>query len=178
VDPKTLMPLLFGALIGFAIYRRVRRNIGRQLLSPLRLKWRIGLFAVVGTLVLFVSARDAALCAAMLAGIAGGAALGWLGLKHTQFEATPQGRWYTPHTYIGAFVSALFLGRVAYRFIVLYSTSHAVAANSDPFAAYQKSPLTLAIFGVLVGYYIFYYSGVLRHSRDLQVPPGDSPQAD
>jgi hypothetical protein len=170
-----MMPLLLGAVIAFAIYRRVRRNIGRQLLSPMRLKWRIGLFAVIGTLVLSVSARDSALCASMAAGIVGGVALGWFGLKHTQFEATPQGRWYTPHTYIGAFVSALFLGRVAYRFTVLYSTSQAVTADSDPFAAYQKSPLTLAIFGVLVGYYVFYYSGVLRHSHDLQSPSGDSP---
>lgn len=170
-----MMPLFFGALIAFAIYRRVRRNIGRQRLSPLRLKWRIGLFAVIGALVLAVSARSPELCAALSAGIVGGAALGWFGLKHTQFEVTPQGHWYTPHTYIGAFVSALFLGRVAYRFIVLYSTSHAMAADTDPFAAYQKSPLTLAIFGVLVGYYVFYYSGVLRHARDLQSPSGDSP---
>ena len=169
-----MMPLLFGALIAFAIYRRVRRNIGRQLLSPLRLKWRIGLFGVIGVLVLVTSLRDPSLFGAMLAGCAGGLALGWFGLRHTQFEITPQGRWYTPHTYIGAFVSALFLGRVAYRFIVLYSTPHAAAAGSDPFAAYQNSPLTLAIFGVLVGYYIFYYSGVLRRSRDLRLPPGDS----
>jgi len=170
-----MMPFVFGALIAFAIYRRVRRNIGRQLLSPLRMKWRIGLFAVIGGLVMAMSTRDSALCAAMTAGIAGGVALGWFGLKHTQFEITPQGRWYTPHTYIGAFVSALFLGRVAYRFVVLYSTPHGIAADSDPFASYQKSPLTLAIFGVLVGYYVFYYIGVLRRSRDPHLPPGDPP---
>jgi hypothetical protein len=169
-----MMPLLFGALIAFAIYRRVRRNIGRQALSPARLTSRIALFGILGTMILLMSLRDVNLFGAMLAGVAGGLALAWFGLKHTQFEVTPQGRFYTPHTYIGAFVSALFLGRIAYRFIVLYSTSHALAADSDPFAAYQKSPLTLAIFGVLVGYYVFYYAGVLRRGRELQSPPGDS----
>jgi len=30
------------------------------------------------------------------------------------------------------------------------------------------------IFGILVGYYVFYYAGVLRRGRGLQQPPGDS----
>jgi hypothetical protein len=175
LDPKLLMPVLFGALIAFGVYRRVRRNIGRQPLSPARLTSRIAMFSIIGGLILLMSFRDMNLLGAMLGGIAAGAALGWFGLRHTQFEATAQGQFYTPHTYVGALVSALFLGRIAYRFIVLYSTSHALAAaDQNPFAAYQKSPLTLAIFGILVGYYVFYYAGVLRRGRGLQPPPGDS----
>src|SRR5437660_387672 len=38
------------------------------------------------------------------------------------------------------------------------------------FAAYQKSPLTLAILGVVIGYYLLYYAGVLNRSRALQAP--------
>ena len=169
MDPKLFMPMLFGAVLAFAIYRRIRRNIGRQALSPGRLTARIGIFSLIGALVLFAALRDLNLLGAMLAGLAGGVALAWFGLRHTQFEVTPEGRFYTPHTYIGAFVSALFLARIAYRFIVLYSTPHAVAAaNADPFAAYQKSPLTLAVFGVLVGYYVAYYAGILQRNRTLQ----------
>jgi hypothetical protein len=172
MDPKLVTPLLFGALIVFAIYRRVRRNIGRQPLSPARLGYRVGLFGLVGAIVLLTSLRDMNLFGAMVAGIAGGVVLAWFGLKHTQFEATPEGRFYTPHTYIGAFVSALFLGRVLYRYIVLYSTTHAIAqTDTNPFAAYQKSPLTLAIFGVLVGYYVAYYAGVLARNRTLAAAP-------
>jgi hypothetical protein len=175
LDPTLLMPVLFGVLIAFGVYRRVRRNIGRQPLSSARLTTRIAIFVIIGLMILLMSLRDMNLFGAMLVGLAGGVALGWFGLKHTQFEATPQGQFYTPHTYIGAFVSALFLGRIAYRFIVLYSTSHALAAaDQNPFAAYQKSPLTLAIFGILVGYYVFYYAGVLRRGRSLQAPPSDS----
>jgi hypothetical protein len=46
----------------------------------------------------------------------------------------------------------------------------AAQADQNPFAAFQRSPLTLAIFGVLVGYYVFYYAGVLRASRNLPAP--------
>jgi hypothetical protein len=176
MDPKFLGPLLFAGLIAFAIYRRVRRNIGRQALNPLRLRARMMIFGVIGALILLMSLRDLELFGAMAAGVAGGVALGWFGLKHTQFEVTPQGRFYTPHTTIGVFVSALFLGRIAYRFIVVSSMAHAAAqADLGPLAAYQRSPLTLAIFGVLVGYYVAYYAGVLKHHRDLPEPAPAGP---
>jgi hypothetical protein len=34
----------------------------------------------------------------------------------------------------------------------------------NPFAAFQRSPLTLAIFALLIGYYVTYYSGILLRS--------------
>lgn len=167
MDPKLLTPMFMVALVAFAIYRRVRRNIGRQRVSPTRMRLRMILLGLVGALVLFASARNAELLTAMAAGLAGGTALAWMGLKHTQFETTPQGNFYTPHTYIGLLVSALLLGRIAYRFIILYPVMQAAQqANANPFAAYQKSPLTLAIFGVVVGYYIPYYTAVLIKSRE------------
>lgn len=165
MDPQNLMPVVFTALIALAIYRRVRRNVGRQLLRPAQLGWRIALFAIVGALMLVVSLRELPLFGALAGGIAAGGVLAWYGLQHTLFEATPQGRYYTPHTYIGAFVSALFLGRIAWRLFELYTTSHAIAAPGGAFAAYQRSPLTLGIFGVLVGYYVGYYAGILHRNR-------------
>jgi hypothetical protein len=166
MDPKLITPMLTVAIIAFAIYRRVRRNIGRQRVQPMRMRTRIVLLGIVGALALAFSARNVELFGAMAAGIAGGVALAWLGLRHTKFETTEQGSFYTPHTYIGLFVSALLLGRIAYRFMIVYpamQAAHQVDAN--PFAAYQKSPLTLAIFGIVVGYYIAYYVGVLKESR-------------
>ncbi len=175
MDPKLLTPMFMVALVVFAIYRRVRRNIGRQRVSPTRMRLRMILLGVVGVLILLASARNAGLFAAMAAGLAGGAALAWLGLKHTQFETTPQGNFYTPHTYIGLFVSALLLGRIAYRFMIVYPLMQAAQqANANPFAAYQKSPLTLAIFGVVVGYYIAYYTGVLIKSREAATDRAES----
>jgi hypothetical protein len=154
--------MLTAAIVAFAIYRRVRRNIGRQAVKPGRMKLRVGLFGAIGALVLAVSAHEPQLFGALAAGLVGGVALAWLGLRHTKFEITPQGHFYTPHTYIGLFVSALLLARIAYRFMVLYPVMQAAhQANANPFDAYQKSPLTLAIFGVVIGYYVVYYAGVL-----------------
>ncbi|MDR3387090.1 MAG: DUF1453 domain-containing protein [Rudaea sp.] len=168
MDPKLIAPVLIAVFVAFVLYRRVRRNIGRQRVSPVRMQWRMGIFGVIGALMLLASLRDMNLFGAMVAGLAGGLALGWFGLRHTKFENTPEGNFYTPHTYIGLFVSALLLGRVLYRFVVVYPAMHAAAQdNANPFAAYQKSPLTLAILGIVIGYYLAYYAGVLIESRRL-----------
>src|ERR1700716_1456242 len=156
--------MLIGVLALWVLYRRVRRNIGRQPLNARRMGGRIVLLASGAT-------HDVELLGALLAGIAGGAALGWLGLRHTKFEATAQGKFYIPHTYIGVLVSALLLSRIAYRLLAVYPAAHAAAqADRNPFAAYQKSPLTLAILGVVIGYYLLYYAGVLNRSRALRAP--------
>jgi hypothetical protein len=168
LDSRLITPLLLGMVVAWGIYRRVRRNIGRQTVNTRRLHVRVAIFAVFGALVVFFSVTDVRLLGALLGGLGVGAALAYLGLQHTKFEVTAQGHYYTPHTYIGLIVSALFLGRIAFRFLSFHlDTAAAADPNQNPFAAYQKSPLTLAIFGVLIGYYVLFYIGVLRTSRNL-----------
>jgi hypothetical protein len=171
VDPQLITPVLLSVLVAWAIYRRFRRNIGRQAVNIRRLQLRIGIFLVIGALILIVAVRDITLLGAVLGGLAGGAALGHFGLRHTVFEAAGAAeRFYTPHTYIGLFVSALFLARVAFRVFAVHMNSDTGAfSNQNPFAAYQRSPLTLAILGVLIGYYVLFYVGVIRRSRDLVI---------
>jgi hypothetical protein len=177
VDPKLITPLLLSLVFVWAIYRRVRRNFGRQPLHAGRLQFRLAVLAVIAVLLLLASVRTTTLIGALLAGIACGAALGYLGLRYTKFEVTPQGRFYTPHTYLGLLVSALFLGRVIFRFLTIYLAGNATPPlNQNPFQAYQKSPLTLAIFGLLAGYYVLFNLGVLRRSRELALPATDTPK--
>jgi hypothetical protein len=64
------------------MYRRVRRNIGRQPVNTRRLQLRIGIFVMIGAPVLFFSLSDMTLLGALLGGFAGGAALAYLGLEH------------------------------------------------------------------------------------------------
>ena len=192
MDSRFITPVLITALVVWGLYRRARRFIGRQTLQPGRLWTRIAILAVVGGLFLVVSARDVNLIMAMVAGAFCGIALGVVGLRYTRFESTPEGRFYTPHAYIGLIVTVLLAARVLYRMMIMYSGAHgfapgaAGAVGSNPFAAgpygnpgayaHQSpyaslnTPLTLGIFGALVGYYISYYLGVLSKSRLPAIP--------
>lgn len=166
MDPRLVTPYLIAALVVWALYRRMRRSFGRQRVRDGRMWIRIGILTMVTALIAIAIARDVQVLGALLSGIACGAVLGYLGLKHTKFEITPEGRFYTPHTYIGLVVTALFIGRLLYRFLDAYNGMiPAPAAGQDLAAAYQHSPFTLAVFGALVGYYLLYYVGILQRTR-------------
>ena len=162
---KLIIPILIGALIAARLYLRVRRTFGRQRVRPRRITVRIGILALVGGLLVVFTSREPLTLAALLAGGACGAALGHLGLRHTRFESTPEGRFYTPHTYIGLAVTVLLLARIAYDLLIM---SHGVplAATGNRHAALPpESPTTLAVSGAFIAYYLAYYLGVLRSSR-------------
>ena len=175
MDPKLITPVLIAALVAWGIVRRLRRTFGRQPVQPGRIWLRIGLLTLVGGLIAVTSVmRGAGMLEALIGGLACGAALAYVGLRHTRFEVTPEGRFYTPHTYIGLAVTLLFLGRLLYRFLYLSNGANEVLGpGSNAAAAYQKSPLTVGIFAVLVGYYVLFYAGVLLRTRAAEVPaPG------
>jgi membrane protein CcdC involved in cytochrome C biogenesis len=187
MDPNMhfLTPILVALILGWSIFRRVRRSIGRQLVRPRRLLFRAVLLGSVGVLLLVVSVSKATLLGALLGGMVCGAALGIFGLQHTRFEWSTDGHYYTPHTYIGIFVVALLVARVAYRLLVVQLNGFNASTDPNPFDQYQRSPLTLGIFGLLVGYYVVYNVGVLRTSRAMAplasaaVPASDvAPPAD
>ena len=162
-----LTPILVALILGWSIFRRVRRSIGRQLVHPRRLLFRAVLLGLVGILLLVASVSRTTLLGALLGGMVCGAALGIFSLQHTRFEFSTDGHYYTPHTYIGIFVVALLVARVAYRLLVVQMSGFAASPDSNPFDQYQRSPLTLGIFGLLVGYYVLYNAGILRTTRTM-----------
>ena len=193
MDPRYIT-ILITALVLWGLYRRARVFMGRQALQPGRLWTRVAILAVAGTLVVATSPHDTKTLAALAAGACLGAAFGWLGLKYTRFETTAEGRFYTPHAYIGLIVIGLLVARVLYRMVIMYSGAHGFAPNypgtgagPNPFApagpygdpgafgsqnpyASLRTPLTFAIFATLVGYYVSYYLGVLTKSRQPAIP--------
>jgi hypothetical protein len=175
MDPKLIAPILFAALLVWGIFRRVRRTFGRQPVQVGRIWLRIGMLTLLGGLLIATSvARNAEALEALSGGLACGAALAYVGLRHTKFEVTPEGRFYTPHTYIGLAVTALFLGRLLYRFFYLsYGANAVTGADRNLAVAYQRNPLTLGIFAVLIGYYVLFYAGVLFRTRPAALPPSD-----
>jgi cytochrome b561 len=97
---------------------------------------------------------------ALAGGAAVGIGLGVYGLRLTKFEHTPEGMYYTPNAHLGIALSVLLVLRVGYRFAVAYFSPEAAA----PPPAANLSPLTLAMFGTLAGYYVSYAVGLLRES--------------
>ena len=89
---------------------------------------------------------------------------------------TPQGLFYTPNAHLGIAVSLLFTGRIIYRLVEVYALGETMRGGNSDFV---RSPLTMAVFGVLAGYYIVYAIGlvrwrsrVLRAKRERESEPG------
>ena len=154
-------------LIGWRMYSRIRRMIGRQHLAPRR-PWVTVIVFPLLMLTLGIGAfHQSATTFALLAGIGIGVALGIYGLQLTKFERTSEGLYYTPNAHIGIALSVLFAGRVLYRLAQTFLDGPVPA----PPGQIASSPLTLTIFGTLSGYYVSYAIGLLRWSRRVAREP-------
>jgi len=162
--PNLLPLLVFVPLVIWRMYSRIKRNIGRQTLSRWRPWFTLTLFPVLVILISMSAMSQPLKLLAMAGGIVAGTALGVFGTKHTKFENTPEGIFYTPNAHIGIALSVLFLGRLAYRMFQLYASG--TATPQDP-AAFS-TPLTLAIFGLLAGYYVTYAIGLIRYKAGVE----------
>jgi hypothetical protein len=166
MDPRLVTPYLIAALVIWGLYRRMRRSFGRQRVRDGFMWFRIGILTLAAVFIGAQIARDVDLLGLLAAGIACGAVLGYFGLKHTKFEMTAEGRFYTPHTYIGLAVTALFIGRLLYRYLGMYNGLVPPPNTGQDLAAiYRHNPSTLAVIGALVGYYVLYYAGVLLRTK-------------
>ncbi|MCX5792846.1 MAG: hypothetical protein NTY45_11635 [Elusimicrobia bacterium] len=164
----------------FFIYRRFRHTFGRQLLRRGRLKLRLGLFAAAGAVLLAHALFSAAGALAGAAGLGIGAGLAVWAARHTRFQEEDGKLYYVPHTYTGMVVSALFLGRILYRFAARFSAGQSglagvAAGGFGSFSSASQNPATLSIFFVLAGYYAGYYYYLLRESGSLKGKKGPLP---
>ena len=163
--------LIMLPLLAWIVWRRVSRQFGRQPIRRKRMIARIVIFAVIGGLLALSGFHHLALAEGLLGGVLIGAAIGLFGLRLTRFEVDPaKGDCYVPNPWIGALLTVLLLGRLAWRLMVVrpqlqHAQAAADAGTSMQPMGYASSPLTMLVIGLLVGYYIAYYSGVLVHHR-------------
>jgi hypothetical protein len=155
------IPVLFGGLIAWSFYRRVRRNIGRQKLRPRRRIVSLVVFCIASFFIIYASRQNPNLLTGFGGGLLLGAPMGLAGLRLTKFETTEQGHFYKPDTRIGIAISLLLIGRLLYRYWMLRDVSYA-PSHPPP----MQSPLTFLVIGLTFGYYIVYYTGLLVHARD------------
>ncbi|KJV35381.1 hypothetical protein VI08_08510 [Luteibacter yeojuensis] len=152
-----------GGLMVWVVYRRIRRNFGRQVIHTRKMTVRTGLFALFACLLLTVGFAGLPLAEGALAGLIIGGAMGMVGLRLTRFElGTGETDCYIPNPWLGAALTALLVGRMVYRFVILGAAMHGGPA---PAHGPGDSPLTMAIVGLTLGYYLSYYAGILVHHR-------------
>jgi hypothetical protein len=170
MSQQLLHYLPFAALMAFVVWRRVSRSFGQQRIKRKSMIFRIVMFSVIGALLALSGFQKLALLEGLVGGVLIGAAIGTVGLRLTRFETDPlKGDCYVPNPWIGALLTVLFLGRLAWRFMAMAPAMHAATQNDmSPFAGYTASPLTMLIIGLLVGYYIVYFTGLLIHHRRFQ----------
>lgn len=168
--------LLFVAFIGFSLYRRYRRTVGKQPLVPRRLMFQVGLLGLVSLLFLVPSFIHPISAVAALGGLIAGGAVGFVGLRLTQFERTLERDYYTPNTYLGLAIFGLFIARLAYRYVQVSAQMQTLtAAGSAPptgLSSLTSTPLTTALLLMVCGYYLCYETGLLLWVR--RNPPGQS----
>ncbi|HVU08870.1 MAG TPA: DUF1453 domain-containing protein [Verrucomicrobiae bacterium] len=157
-----VIPILFGGLMAWSIYRRVRRNIGRQKLHPRRTVTSIVILSIFSLLIVAALLQNEKLLLGFGGGLLPGAVLGFVGLRLTRFETTDEGHFYKPNAHIGVALSLLLIGRMVYRVWVLNNAS--IALNHPPA---MQSPLTFFIIGLTFGYYLVYQTGLFIHSRSI-----------
>lgn len=168
MPPHLTNYLIMLPLLAWIVWRRVSRQFGRQPIQRKRMIARIVIFAVVGCLLSLAGLHSIQLLEGLLVGVLIGALIGMVGLRLTRFEVDPvKGDCYVPNPWIGALLTVLLLGRLIWKFMEMQQISAAAQAAGYP-ASYTYSPLTMLVVGLLVGYYIVYFSGLLIHHRRFQ----------
>jgi len=164
----TATPVVIFVIVSLMVFRRIRRQFGRQPLNPKRIAGRLVFLGIVAVGLVVVAVVQPDLALPLGAGLCGGALIAGINLRLTRFEWAPEGDAYYPHPYVGAALSLLLVGRLLYRFYVLGAIP---GVGGRPPAAPAQAAITFGLVALLVGYYVAYASSLLvvrsRHHRTL-----------
>jgi hypothetical protein len=154
----SLTPFVATAGIGWIYYRRIRRQFGRQPWRQGVAFWlRVGLLSLLLLALAFAAFALPQGLLAIAGGVAIGASLGALALRHTRIERVDGALWYTPNPWIGGALSLLLVLRLAWRW-----QQGTLAGGTQ-----QPSALTLAFATTLVAFYLINGAGLawrMRHA--------------
>jgi hypothetical protein len=171
-------------LVAVRMYFRIRKQFGVQPLRPRKHVRRAIFLGIAGYAIAHIFVRSGEAAMWMGGGALGGVVLGVIGVTLAQIEPARDGQEarYTPNPWIGAVLSALLIGRVAWRLGKLAFGGSAAAAamampTGDPAAqmrmvdVLQRSPGTLLLLGLLLGYNLCFQVGLaVQHARLSRAP--------
>lgn len=163
-----LLPLLFVLLLPFSILQRYRagtaRRIGRSWVAKLNvafIAFSVLLF-ILASAVMNVWLPDTLLYS--LAGVGGGIVLGLVGLRLTKWEPTARGLHYTPNRPLVLLITLAVLVRLLYGFRRAWQAWENAGSGASWLAA-SGAAGSLAVGGIVLGYYFTYWIGVSRRLK-------------
>jgi membrane protein CcdC involved in cytochrome C biogenesis len=166
-----LLPLMLLALMPLILIQRYRVGTSRRLVRP----WFVGLNLLLmafSALLFLLGAGitsywvEYAFTGAAL-GLALGSLLGVLGLVTTRWEPTAATFHYTPNRWLVLIVTFAVTVRVVYGLWRSWTVARAGISGAPVVLAFGI-PESLAVGGMVIGYYLVYAIGLRRHLRKWQ----------
>ncbi|HEX4781285.1 MAG TPA: hypothetical protein VH301_11060 [Usitatibacter sp.] len=165
---SSIVTALVILLVCWRIYVRFKRLVGRQKSKVWRHWITVILFPTLTVLIALPMLLHPPAAGALAVGLGIGVGLGILGIRTTKFETTPIAYYYTPNVHLGIAVSLLLVARIFYR--VFEATTMTAAERAVHMQDFTRSPLTLALFGILAAYYTTFAIGILLWRNRTPLP--------
>ena len=166
-----LLPLMLLALMPLILMQRYRVGTSRRLVRP----WFVGLNLLLMALSTLLFLAGAGVTSYWVAnaftgaalGLLGGALLGVFGLVLTRWEPTAATLHYTPNRWLVLIVTFAVTARVLYGLWRSWSVARAGVSGAPVVLAFGI-PGSLAVGGLVIGYYMMYAIGLRRRLRKWQ----------
>jgi hypothetical protein len=154
----TLALIALVPLLVWRIYSRLKNQMTRQRSIMSRHYTGVLVFDALILVPLTALGDRPFQLAALAAGAIAGIALGTYGLRHTRFEDTSEGYFFTPPSRMGILVAMLLVARVIYLGIEIYMNQ----GSNRPNPRFTDSPITMLCLGVTAAYFATFSVGLMR----------------
>jgi len=154
-------------IIALFLYRRVRRNIGWQLLKKKTMWFRIVLFLVIGLLFLMEGSLHLVSFLSDVVGIVAGGILAFYSVNLTVLEEREGRLYYRTNIWIGSIVTGIFLARFIYRFYGIFSGGTIQQGQTNGWQSMYTfgNSWTTGLMLIMFAYYIIYYMILLKKEK-------------
>ena len=160
-----LLPLVLIALMPLILIQRYRVGTARRMARPWMATLNVALMAFSAICFLAGSAVTAVWVPNAFTGAAAGLALGFVlglvGLALTRWEPTAATLHYTPNRWLVLLVTFAISARVLYGFWRSWTVAQS-GLSGTPIVMAFGIPESLAVGGMVIGYYVAYAVGVRR----------------